>query len=201
MLVQHGVQPRCNTELGLVATEWPLSSWRRPDAVPSVCLPDAHLDRGSNPMPRSWYRQKLLHPHPHIFGTIWVYRREHSSLAHNLKYTFGPRFEASRIHPNSLPAKMETFLRVALRARVEQISSGQLASQVPPLLYCCAGHWSASLSAGPVAVAVGLQPLLLLVMLQPCTLPLPLAWLTSSSAHHTSGGYFSSLNWPSLPSP
>ena len=38
---------------------------------------------------------------------------------------------ASRIPPKSLPAKTETFLRGASRARVEKIRSGQLASQVP----------------------------------------------------------------------
>ena len=38
---------------------------------------------------------------------------------------------ASQIHPDSLPAKTETFLRVAPRARVEKIRSTQLASQVP----------------------------------------------------------------------
>ena len=38
---------------------------------------------------------------------------------------------ASPIPPKSLPAKTETFLRVASRARVEKIRSGQLASQVP----------------------------------------------------------------------
>ena len=65
------------------------------------------------------------------FGTIWVYRREHISLSQNCKRTFSNHFSASRTHPDLLPVKRETFLRVAPRTRVEKIRSGQLAIQVP----------------------------------------------------------------------
>ena len=40
-------------------------------------------------------------------------------------------FQASRIHPNSLPVKTKTFLCVAPRTHVEKVSSHHLAIQVP----------------------------------------------------------------------
>ena len=76
------------------------------------------------------------------FGTIWVYRGEHLSLTHNVKYTFSSLFKQAE--STQIPSRRKRNLFCALRpTRVEKISSGRLASQVAPF-WCNVGNTSNS---------------------------------------------------------
>ena len=60
----------------------------------------------------------------------------------------GPYLEPTKIHPNSLPAKTETFLRVASRARAQKISSGQLS--LPSVILAPFGYITGNTPASPM---------------------------------------------------